>query len=73
MLFQAAVVMFDMIEYYEAATHLNISSNNEIMVRGWQACQRMLKKVFLFTSYTLSIIINSVNVRVLKMAGSVYY
>ncbi|KAL1131652.1 hypothetical protein AAG570_011265 [Ranatra chinensis] len=41
---EAAVVLFDMIEYYEAAVHLNISSNNGIGVRGWQACSGMLKR-----------------------------
>ncbi|CAH1401982.1 unnamed protein product [Nezara viridula] len=41
---EAAVALFDMIEYYEAATQLNISNNNSIGVRGWQAASRMLKR-----------------------------
>lgn len=41
---QAAVALFDMIEYYESACRLNVSFN-KIGPRGWQACGRMLKKV----------------------------
>jgi protein phosphatase 1 regulatory subunit 37 len=42
---EGAVALFDMVEYYESATHLNISCNKNIGVRGWQACSRMIKKV----------------------------
>lgn len=45
LLFQGAVAVFDMIEYYESATHLNITGNQNISARGWQACSRMIKKV----------------------------
>ncbi|XP_014252099.1 protein phosphatase 1 regulatory subunit 37-like isoform X2 [Cimex lectularius] len=41
---EASVALFDMIEYYEAATYLNISNNHNIGQRGWQACSRMLKR-----------------------------
>ncbi|XP_073968428.1 uncharacterized protein [Rhodnius prolixus] len=41
---EASVALFDMIEYYEAATLLNISNNDGIGQRGWQACSRMLKR-----------------------------
>lgn len=41
---EGSVALFDMIEYYESATHLNISGNKDIAVRGWQACSRMIKK-----------------------------
>lgn len=34
-----------MIDFYESAVCLNISSNNDIGLRGWQACGRTLKKV----------------------------
>lgn len=34
-----------MLEYYESAKHLNISSNSDIGARGWQACSHMIKKV----------------------------
>lgn len=34
-----------MIEYYEAATHLNISFNKHIGTRGWQAAAHMMRKV----------------------------
>ncbi|XP_068601381.1 protein phosphatase 1 regulatory subunit 37 [Brachionichthys hirsutus] len=36
--------LFDMIEYYESATHLNISSNKHIGTRGWQAAAHMMRK-----------------------------
>lgn len=42
---EGSVALFDMVEYYESATHLNISCNKNIEVRGWQACSRMIKKV----------------------------
>jgi protein phosphatase 1 regulatory subunit 37 len=42
---EGSVALFDMVEYYESATHLNISRNGSIGVRGWQACSRMIKKV----------------------------
>lgn len=35
-----------MLDFYESAISLNISSNNDIGTRGWQACARTLKKVF---------------------------
>jgi len=34
-----------MLDFYESAICLNISSNNDIGPRGWQACARTLKKV----------------------------
>lgn len=34
-----------MIEYYESATHLNISFNKHIGTRGWQAAAHMMRKV----------------------------
>nr|XP_019966727.1 PREDICTED: protein phosphatase 1 regulatory subunit 37-like [Paralichthys olivaceus] len=33
-----------MIEYYESATHLNISFNKHIGTRGWQAAAHMMRK-----------------------------
>ncbi|XP_033607149.1 uncharacterized protein LOC111863928 isoform X3 [Cryptotermes secundus] len=41
---ESSVALFDMVEYYESAVHLNISGNENIGVRGWQACSRMIKK-----------------------------
>ncbi|ELT97355.1 hypothetical protein CAPTEDRAFT_218827 [Capitella teleta] len=41
---ESAVALFDMIEYYESCTRLNISYNRNLGVRGWQSCARMLKK-----------------------------
>lgn len=42
---QGATALFDMIEYYESATHLNISFNKHIGSRGWQAAAHMMRKV----------------------------
>ncbi|KAF7668936.1 hypothetical protein LDENG_00269460, partial [Lucifuga dentata] len=39
-----ATALFDMIEYYESATHLNISFNKHIGTRGWQAAAHMMRK-----------------------------
>ncbi|XP_054035501.1 protein phosphatase 1 regulatory subunit 37, partial [Dryobates pubescens] len=39
-----ASALFDMIEYYEAATHLNISCNRHMGTRGWQAAAHMMRK-----------------------------
>uniref|UniRef100_A0A1B6DCG1 Protein phosphatase 1 regulatory subunit 37 n=1 Tax=Clastoptera arizonana TaxID=38151 RepID=A0A1B6DCG1_9HEMI len=41
---EAAVAMFDMMEYYESATRLNIAGNHTIGARGWQACSHMIKR-----------------------------
>ncbi|XP_011255630.1 uncharacterized protein LOC105250932 [Camponotus floridanus] len=41
---ESSVILFDMLEYYESAKHLNISFNPEIGARGWQACSHMIKK-----------------------------
>ncbi|XP_074990554.1 protein phosphatase 1 regulatory subunit 37 isoform X2 [Calonectris borealis] len=42
--FVGASALFDMIEYYESATHLNISFNKHIGTRGWQAAAHMMRK-----------------------------
>ncbi|OWK49649.1 Protein phosphatase 1 regulatory subunit 37, partial [Lonchura striata] len=39
-----AAALFDMIEYYESATHLNIGSNKHLGARGWQAAAHMMRK-----------------------------
>ncbi|XP_053124841.1 protein phosphatase 1 regulatory subunit 37 [Hemicordylus capensis] len=39
-----ASALFDMIEYYESAQHLNISFNKHIGTRGWQAAAHMMRK-----------------------------
>ncbi|XP_078097926.1 uncharacterized protein LOC144511442 [Mustelus asterias] len=39
-----ASALFDMIEYYESATQLNISFNKHIGTRGWQAAAHMMRK-----------------------------
>ncbi|XP_076316399.1 uncharacterized protein LOC143228866 isoform X2 [Tachypleus tridentatus] len=41
---EGSAAVFDMIEYYESASNLNISFNKHIGLRGWQSCSRMLKK-----------------------------
>ncbi|KAB7503205.1 Protein phosphatase 1 regulatory subunit 37 [Armadillidium nasatum] len=40
----SAIPLFDMMEFYDSAIHLNISHNSKIGNRGWQACARMLKR-----------------------------
>lgn len=42
---ESAVIIFDMIEYYESAKYVNVSDNVAIALRGWQACSHMVKKV----------------------------
>ncbi|KAF3425993.1 hypothetical protein E2986_11981 [Frieseomelitta varia] len=41
---ESSVILFDMLEYYESAKHLNISSNQGIGIYGWQACANMIRK-----------------------------
>ncbi|NWS02220.1 PPR37 phosphatase, partial [Motacilla alba] len=40
-----ASALFDMIEYYESATHLNIGANKHLGARGWQAAAHMMRKM----------------------------
>lgn len=40
----SATALFDMIEYYEAATELDISENRNITNRGWMSCISMVKR-----------------------------
>lgn len=40
----SASALFDMVEYYEAAIELNVSDNERISYRGWQACANMVKR-----------------------------
>lgn len=44
---QGATALFEMIEYYESATHLDISGNTNLglSIRVWEAFNRMLNKV----------------------------
>ncbi|XP_043267553.1 uncharacterized protein [Venturia canescens] len=41
---ESATILFDMLEYYQSARHLNMSNNRNIGARGWQACALMIKK-----------------------------
>ena len=41
----AAVALFDMIEYYESTNTLSISCVSGLGPRSWQACSRLIKKV----------------------------
>lgn len=41
---ESSVILFDMLEYYESAKHLNISSNHGIGVHGWHACANLIRK-----------------------------
>lgn len=40
----SATALFDIIEYYEAASEIDISENRNITNRGWQACINMIKR-----------------------------
>lgn len=42
---KGATALFDMIEFYESASHLCIANNKSIGVMGWQALCRTLKRV----------------------------
>lgn len=42
-----------MLEYYESAKHLNISSNQGIGIYGWQACANMIRKVYIIYIFYL--------------------
>ncbi|XP_076298241.1 uncharacterized protein LOC143217633 [Lasioglossum baleicum] len=41
---ESSVILFDMLEYYESAKQLNISSNQGIGEYGWHACASMIRK-----------------------------
>ncbi|XP_015428691.1 PREDICTED: uncharacterized protein LOC107185512 [Dufourea novaeangliae] len=41
---QSSVILFDMLEYYESAKQLIISSNQGIGVHGWHACANLIRK-----------------------------
>lgn len=41
----AAVALFDMLEFYESATTLSLTCESGLGQRSWQACSRMIKKV----------------------------
>lgn len=41
----AAVALFDMLEYYESTNTLSISCDSGLGSRSWQACSRFIKKV----------------------------
>nr|CAD7261576.1 unnamed protein product [Timema shepardi] len=42
---EAATILFDMMEYYESTTRVNISGNKNIGGPGWKACANMIKKM----------------------------
>ena len=42
---QGLIALFDMIEYYEAASHVSFAAQKNMTTRGWQACCRMIKRV----------------------------
>ncbi|XP_052766356.1 protein phosphatase 1 regulatory subunit 37-like [Mya arenaria] len=41
---EMAVAIFEMVEYYESASKLNISFNKGIGPRGWQSCSKLVRK-----------------------------
>lgn len=40
------VALFDMVEYYESTAELDISGNKNFGIQGWQACSKMVNKVY---------------------------
>jgi len=38
------IALFDMIEFYEAASHVSLAAHKSMTTRGWQACCRMIKR-----------------------------
>lgn len=42
---QGATALFEMIEYYESATHLDLSNNTNLGIRAYETFNRMLSKV----------------------------
>ena len=45
---QGLIALFDMIEFYEAASHVSFAAHKNMTTRGWQACCRMIKRVQIF-------------------------
>ncbi|CAF3471426.1 unnamed protein product [Rotaria socialis] len=71
------VQFFDIIEYYESCTHLNLSNNRSISVQGYQALTRYLRK----TRYLERLDVNSMRFddmsmlsfgRALRMSSTLY-
>ncbi|XP_072767664.1 uncharacterized protein [Anoplolepis gracilipes] len=66
---ESAVILFDMLEYYESAKRLNISFNPEIGARGWQACSHMIKKTQCLEQFEArDIMFNEQNMNILSRA-----
>lgn len=59
------VQLFDVIEYYESCTHLNLSNNRSINAQGYQALTRYLRK----TRYLERLDMNSMRFDDLSMLG----
>ncbi|KAI1284822.1 Protein phosphatase 1 regulatory subunit 37 [Halotydeus destructor] len=64
---EGSTALFDMFEYYESTSHLNISGNKDIDMRGWQTCSRMLKKATFLKHLELGS--NGLNEQVLLVLG----
>lgn len=59
------VQLFDVIEYYESCTHLNLSNNRSINAQGYQALTRYLRK----TRYLGRLDMNSMRFDDMSMLG----
>jgi hypothetical protein len=44
-LFQGAMAIFEMMDFYESANRLIVSHNGKLGCRAWIACSKMMKKV----------------------------
>ena len=45
LVFQVAITLFEMIEYYESATKIKIGANNKLSQYAWMYLCQMIKKV----------------------------
>lgn len=48
---QTTMVMFDLLNYYEPCSRLILSSNNQMGIRGWQACGSYLRQSQTLSSF----------------------
>lgn len=44
-LYQGAMAIFEMIDFYESTARLIVSNNGKLGGRAWLACSKMMKKV----------------------------
>ena len=60
LMFQGAMAIFEMMDFYESANRLVVSHNGKLGCRAWIACSKMMKKVVVFFKRWLSLSITYV-------------